>query len=171
MREQCLAGALERREPWGVWGGELFANGKVLAQKRRRGRPPKVARPEPVLEELVPVYDPPVPRGGERLIHGTRITARRVGVTCRGTLPPVPQRAPARRGQLASATLARRGRLAQLARAPPLQGGGRGFETLNAHDSSSNQDKRRRTLSSSIFGEEPLERMAGDEHAAADLRA
>jgi WhiB family redox-sensing transcriptional regulator len=37
----CLAGALERREPWGVWGGELFANGKVLAQKRRRGRPPK----------------------------------------------------------------------------------------------------------------------------------
>ena len=59
MREQCLSGALARREPWGVWGGELFANGKVLAQKRRRGRPPKVARPEPVLEELVPVYVAP----------------------------------------------------------------------------------------------------------------
>ena len=59
VREECLAGALERREPWGVWGGELFANGKVLAQKRRRGRPPKVARPEPVLEELVPVYVAP----------------------------------------------------------------------------------------------------------------
>jgi WhiB family redox-sensing transcriptional regulator len=57
VREQCLSGALARSEPWGVWGGELFANGKVLAQKRRRGRPPKVARPEPVLEELVPVYD------------------------------------------------------------------------------------------------------------------
>jgi WhiB family redox-sensing transcriptional regulator len=56
VREECLAGALARREPWGVWGGELFANGKVLAQKRRRGRPPKVARPEPVLEDLVPVY-------------------------------------------------------------------------------------------------------------------
>jgi WhiB family redox-sensing transcriptional regulator len=56
VREHCLAGALARREPWGVWGGELFANGKVLAQKRRRGRPPMVARPEPVLEELVPVY-------------------------------------------------------------------------------------------------------------------
>jgi len=42
----------------GVWGGELFANGNVLAQKRRRGRPPKVARPEPVLEDLVPRYDP-----------------------------------------------------------------------------------------------------------------
>ena len=38
----CLEAAIERREPWGVWGGELFANGKVLAQKRRRGRPPKV---------------------------------------------------------------------------------------------------------------------------------
>ena len=25
MRAPCLAGALERREPWGVWGGELFA--------------------------------------------------------------------------------------------------------------------------------------------------
>jgi WhiB family redox-sensing transcriptional regulator len=37
----CLEGALERREPWGVWGGQLFANGQILAQKRRRGRPPK----------------------------------------------------------------------------------------------------------------------------------
>jgi WhiB family transcriptional regulator, redox-sensing transcriptional regulator len=37
----CFEGALERREPWGVWGGQLFLNGKVLAQKRRRGRPPK----------------------------------------------------------------------------------------------------------------------------------
>jgi WhiB family redox-sensing transcriptional regulator len=42
VRDECLAAALDRREPWGVWGGELFANGKVLAQKRRRGRPPKV---------------------------------------------------------------------------------------------------------------------------------
>lgn len=42
----CLQGAIERREPWGVWGGQLFINGKVLMVKRRRGRPPKVARPE-----------------------------------------------------------------------------------------------------------------------------
>ncbi len=47
VRQQCLAAAQERREPVGVWGGELFANGKVLAHKRRRGRPPKVAPPEP----------------------------------------------------------------------------------------------------------------------------
>jgi WhiB family redox-sensing transcriptional regulator len=45
VKDPCLAGALERREPWGVWGGELFVNGKVVAQKRKRGRPPKI-RPE-----------------------------------------------------------------------------------------------------------------------------
>lgn len=37
----CLAGALERREPWGVWGGEIFNQGAVIAQKRPRGRPRK----------------------------------------------------------------------------------------------------------------------------------
>jgi WhiB family redox-sensing transcriptional regulator len=41
----CLDGAIERREPWGVWGGQLFLNGKILAQKRKRGRPPKNPRP------------------------------------------------------------------------------------------------------------------------------
>ena len=46
VRRACLAAAVTRREPWGVWGGELLANGKVLAQKRKRGRPPKVAQPE-----------------------------------------------------------------------------------------------------------------------------
>ena len=38
---ECLAGALERREPWGVWGGQLFQQGVVIAQKRPRGRPRK----------------------------------------------------------------------------------------------------------------------------------
>lgn len=42
----CLEGAIARREPWGVWGGQLFMNGKVLMVKRRRGRPPKNPRPE-----------------------------------------------------------------------------------------------------------------------------
>lgn len=41
LTRECLDGAIERREPWGVWGGQLFANGKILAQKRKRGRPPK----------------------------------------------------------------------------------------------------------------------------------
>jgi WhiB family transcriptional regulator, redox-sensing transcriptional regulator len=40
-RPACLAGALERREPWGVWGGELFLRGEVVPRKRPRGRPRK----------------------------------------------------------------------------------------------------------------------------------
>jgi len=39
--EPCLAGAQERHEPWGVWGGQLFMNGVILPYKRKRGRPPK----------------------------------------------------------------------------------------------------------------------------------
>lgn len=50
----CLEGALSRREPWGVWGGQLFLNGKVVLVKRRRGRPPKTPRPEDQLP-LVPI--------------------------------------------------------------------------------------------------------------------
>ncbi|WP_205305088.1 WhiB family transcriptional regulator [Nocardioides sp. 616] len=41
VRTQCLAEALERREPWGVWGGELFLQGAVIPRKRPRGRPRK----------------------------------------------------------------------------------------------------------------------------------
>jgi len=40
-RIACLTGALERREPWGVWGGELFLRGEVVPRKRPRGRPRK----------------------------------------------------------------------------------------------------------------------------------
>jgi len=40
-RAACLAGALERREPWGVWGGELFLRGMIMPRKRPRGRPRK----------------------------------------------------------------------------------------------------------------------------------
>lgn len=43
--EGCLAGALERAEPWGVWGGEVFVAGAVVAVKRGRGRPRKNAAP------------------------------------------------------------------------------------------------------------------------------
>ena len=56
VREACLAGALARREPWGVWGGELISGGKILAQKRKRGRPPKGRpAPEPELSAEVAV--------------------------------------------------------------------------------------------------------------------
>ena len=40
-RLACLAGALERGEPWGVWGGELLLRGEIVPRKRPRGRPRK----------------------------------------------------------------------------------------------------------------------------------
>ena len=43
VRDACLAGALRRGEPWGVWGGEIFERGVVIPRKRPRGRPRKVA--------------------------------------------------------------------------------------------------------------------------------
>ena len=36
---ECLLGALDRAEPWGVWGGELLEEGRIRATKRPRGRP------------------------------------------------------------------------------------------------------------------------------------
>ncbi len=41
VRPGCLAGAVQRREPWGVWGGELFIRGEIVPRKRGRGRPRK----------------------------------------------------------------------------------------------------------------------------------
>jgi WhiB family redox-sensing transcriptional regulator len=41
VRAACLADALARAEPWGVWGGEIIREGEVLPYKRGRGRPPK----------------------------------------------------------------------------------------------------------------------------------
>ena len=63
----CLEGALGRREPWGVWGGQLFLNGKILATKRRRGRPPKNPRPEDQLPDV------PVPEHLQRPEHFRKI--------------------------------------------------------------------------------------------------
>ena len=64
VRDDCLGAAIDRAEPWGVWGGELFLNGKVLAEKRRRGRPPKVRPAEPavILDPFEGIFGPEVAR-------------------------------------------------------------------------------------------------------------
>ena len=41
LRVECLSGAVDRQEPWGVWGGEIFERGAVVPRKRPRGRPRK----------------------------------------------------------------------------------------------------------------------------------
>jgi WhiB family redox-sensing transcriptional regulator len=41
VRPACLAGALDRNEPWGVWGGQLVMQGVIVPRKRPRGRPRK----------------------------------------------------------------------------------------------------------------------------------
>jgi WhiB family redox-sensing transcriptional regulator len=43
LRRPCLAGAIERAEPCGVWGGEIFDRGMIIASKRPRGRPARPA--------------------------------------------------------------------------------------------------------------------------------
>ena len=45
IKAECLAGALARGEPWGVWGGEILERGTVVARKRPRGRPRKTPLP------------------------------------------------------------------------------------------------------------------------------
>lgn len=51
LRGPCLTGALERVEPWGVWGGELLENGRIVTDKRPRGRPAVLPRPALVIDE------------------------------------------------------------------------------------------------------------------------
>jgi WhiB family redox-sensing transcriptional regulator len=45
VQRLCLHRALERKEPYGVWGGEFLDEGRIVAIKRGRGRPPR--RPVP----------------------------------------------------------------------------------------------------------------------------
>jgi Transcription factor WhiB len=55
LRVSCLADALDREEPWGVWGGELLSGGRIIANKRACGRPPTRPRPEMIIDEMGPV--------------------------------------------------------------------------------------------------------------------
>jgi len=58
LAQQCLADALEREEPWGVWGGQSLSGGRIIAGKRPCGRPPKIPRPEVIYDEMGPVGAP-----------------------------------------------------------------------------------------------------------------
>ncbi len=51
LRGPCLTGAVERVEPWGVWGGELLENGRIVLDKKPRGRPAVLPRPTLVIDE------------------------------------------------------------------------------------------------------------------------
>ena len=52
LGEACLSGALDRVEPYGVWGGQLLVEGVVVAVKRGRGCPPKHPKPVLVVDEV-----------------------------------------------------------------------------------------------------------------------
>ncbi len=55
VRQPCLTRALERREPYGIWGGHMVIDGELVPDKRGRGRPPKVPRPRLVVDEITGV--------------------------------------------------------------------------------------------------------------------
>ena len=51
LAASCLEGAIEREEPWGVWGGELIEGGRIVADRRPRGRPSVLPKPILVIDE------------------------------------------------------------------------------------------------------------------------
>jgi WhiB family redox-sensing transcriptional regulator len=51
LQEACLLGAIEREEPYGVWGGKLVLDGVPVEFKRKRGRPPKHPKPLVTVDE------------------------------------------------------------------------------------------------------------------------
>ncbi|MEM1336036.1 MAG: WhiB family transcriptional regulator [Actinomycetota bacterium] len=53
LQADCLAGALQRGEAYGVWGGQLLTDGVPVRFAARRGRPP-VDRIE-FIDDEVPV--------------------------------------------------------------------------------------------------------------------
>jgi WhiB family redox-sensing transcriptional regulator len=50
VRDPCLQRAIERREPYGVWGGEFLLDGEIVLVKRGRGRPSRRPLPDDVDE-------------------------------------------------------------------------------------------------------------------------
>ncbi len=65
VRTRCLDAAVERGEQFGIWGGHLFVSGRIVLHKRRRGRPPKEARPGDRFSEV------DVPDAYQRLVRAS----------------------------------------------------------------------------------------------------
>jgi len=55
VKTMCLSRAIERAEPYGVWGGEFVVDGKVVEARRTRGRPPRKAPAPLVVDEVTGV--------------------------------------------------------------------------------------------------------------------
>lgn len=72
IRAACLAGALDRREPWGVWGGEIVEHGVVLAYKRGRGRPSNADRGRGLVTITADGRARPARRPGARRLDDAR---------------------------------------------------------------------------------------------------
>jgi WhiB family redox-sensing transcriptional regulator len=64
IKAACLAGALDRVEPWGVWGGEIVQQGVVLEYKRGRGRPSNADRRLGLLTKVASDPGPELTRPG-----------------------------------------------------------------------------------------------------------
>ena len=58
LRRPCLAGAIDRAEPFGVWGGEIFEKGRIIAYKR----------PRALVDEYVLMIHPLILGQGRRLL-------------------------------------------------------------------------------------------------------
>ena len=52
VKNMCLSRAIERGEPYGVWGGEFVVDGKVVEVRRTRGRPPRKPPAPLVVDEV-----------------------------------------------------------------------------------------------------------------------
>ena len=56
LADDCLGGAIDRAEVYGVWGGKLVLDGVPVQSRRKRGRPRKHPNPVLVVDET-PIPD------------------------------------------------------------------------------------------------------------------